>query len=141
MRCTVYYTGSWTPTLEWRLHEGNTDEEPKELTVSATVVIFPNANISSTLSILLNVTSNSSYYSCKIYFTSISNIVETVSANNTPDYYYIWDSPMVKVMPSTQWKEMKTDNSANEMSGKSMQQFLSFNIHVLLGHYKVLITY
>src|SRR6218665_280139 len=141
MRCIVYYAGCWTPTMEWRMREAKTNEEIEELTAWATVVTFPNANISSTLSILLNATNNSSYYSCKIYFTSIRNIVETVSANNTPDYYYIWDSPMVKVMPSTQWKEMTTDNSANEMSGKSMQQFLSFNIHVLLGHYKVLITY
>ena len=127
MRCTVYYcnTGSWAPTLEWRLHEGNTDEEPTELhvTVSATVVICPNTNISSTLSILLNATSNSSYYSCKIYFKPENNIVEMMTANNTPDYIYVWKSPMVKVTSSPQWKDITTDGSVNRMSGMCKQRF------------------
>src|SRR6218665_635307 len=86
MRCRVKFKGSWTPTLEWRLNE---DNGGMELLTWANVVTFPNVNISSTLTIPLNASSNSSYFSCKIYFTPVSN-AEMMTANNTPGYMYIW---------------------------------------------------
>ena len=109
MRCRVKFRGIWTPTLEWSLNEDNGETE--QIT-GANVVTFPNVNISSTLTILLNATRNSFYFACKIYFTPVSNI-EMMTANNIPDYTYIWKSPMV------------TDESVNQMSGTCMykQQF------------------
>src|SRR6218665_574593 len=122
MRCSVKFRGSWTPTLEWKLNEDNGETV---LITWANVVTSPNVNISSTLSILLNATSNSSYFLCKIYFTPVNNI-EMMTANNTPDYNYIWKSPMVKVVPGSEWKEMTTDDSANQMNGMGRKLFLSF---------------
>src|SRR6218665_1023409 len=119
MRCSVKFRGIWTPTLEWSLNEDNGETE--QIT-GANVVTFPNVNISSTLTILLNATRNSFYFACKIYFTPVSNI-EMMTANNTPDYTYIWKSPMVTVIPATQWKEMTTDDSDKRMSDMGKQQF------------------
>lgn|SRR6218665_1939405 len=129
MRCTVNVRGSWTPTLEWRLHgcNGETDEETTDLTALTNVVIVPNVNISSTLTIPLNTTSNSSYYSCKIYFSSVSKI-QTLTANNTPNYTYIWNSPLVTSFPktlmhSTQRNWMITNDSAKNMKDSSKEEF------------------
>src|SRR6218665_3270612 len=111
MRCSVNFNGNWAPTLEWRLHEGNGEtEEPIDHTDRANVVTISNANISSSLTIVLNSTSKSSFYSCKVYFTSENNS-QMVTANNTPDYKYEWKSPLVLSLPKTgiglsptQWK-------------------------------------
>ncbi len=127
MRCTVNFRGNWVPTIEWRLHEidGATDEEQSDLTDEANVVIVPNANISSSLTIILNGSSNSSYYSCKIYFKSESSN-QIVTANNTPDYNYEWMSPLVTSLPKTvisptQSKGFTTDDSAKEWNGMRVQ--------------------
>ena len=123
MRCAVNFRGSWAPTMEWRLHEcnGSTDEERSDLIDEANVIIVTNANISSSLTIILNGSSNSSYYSCKIYFTSENNS-QVVTANNTPAYNYKWKSPLVTSLPKTvisptQFKRFTTDDSAMDLGG------------------------
>ena len=131
MRCTVNFKGSWTPTIEWRLYEGNggteTDEEPTDLTDRANAEVFPNANISSTLIIALAATSNSSYYSCKIYFPSVGlNNSELVTARNSPDYSFIWTSPLVTSIAkpvdlATQRDRITNDYSANNLNDLSKQ--------------------
>ena len=133
MSCTVNFRGNWTPTIEWRLYEGNvgTDEEQTDLTDLADNEIVPNAGISSTLIIALAATSNnySSYYSCKIYFPLVNNS-ELVTASNSPDYGFIWKSPIVTslpkpVEPATQREQMTNDDSANNLNDLSKHNNVS----------------
>lgn len=126
MRCSVNFRGSWAPTLEWRLHDGNreADEQPRDVTDWANIVIVPNANISSSLIVTPNSTSNLSYYSCKMYF-KLESSGQVVSANNTPDYSFQWKSPLIislpkKVISPTHWKIITT-NDAKNVNGKCVQ--------------------
>ena len=132
--CTVNFRGNWTPTIEWRLSEGNggteADEEPTDLTDLADNEIVPIAGLTSTLTIALAATNNSSYYVCKIYFPSVNNS-ELVTATNSPDYSFVWKSPKVTsipkpVEPATQWNEMTNDDSPNNTNDLSKQKCLSF---------------
>src|SRR6218665_1875990 len=123
MRCAVNFRGNWVPNLEWRQHRynGETDEAPMNLTDWANVVIVPNANVSSTLALILNATVVASFYSCKIYFRE-ANGSQMVTARNTPDYIPMWKSPLVIVIPSTKWKETTTNNSAEKTNAWGMKQ-------------------
>src|SRR6218665_1937872 len=115
MRCAANFRGNWVPNLEWRQHRynGETDEAPMNLTDWANVVIVPNANVSSTLALILNATVVASFYTCKIYFT-VANRSKMVTARNSPDYSRLWKSPLVIVIPSTKWTRMTTSDSATD---------------------------
>jgi len=92
MRCSVIFRGYWTPSMEWRHHRE--DENGRVIAVDE-VVENENCNFTTTINIILNSSTNNSYFSCKTYF-AIQKHRRLANATNVPDFNYIWKSPELK---------------------------------------------
>ena len=105
MRCrpAVNLTSIWAPTLEWRLHESKEGivDERRNLRDWANAAFLQDANISSSLTISLNETRKSIYYSCKICLTPEDTNQGVAIDNDTSNYnnYYERKSPLVASLP------------------------------------------
>lgn len=95
MRCSITFRGFWTPTLEWRRHDGNGNNSRvwKKIT-DATVEVsrFTNNTITSTLAVRINESEKYSHFSCQISFANYDGNDKSVTATNVPDFFYFWNS-------------------------------------------------
>src|SRR6218665_3426856 len=96
MRCSVKFRGYWTPSMEWRHHRE--DENGRAIAVDE-VVEIENCNVTTTINIILNSSTNNSYFSCKIFF-AIQKHRRLANATNVLDFNYLWKSPELKQIDS-----------------------------------------
>ena len=96
MRCSVIFRGYWTPSMEWSQHG---EEENGRVREVDEVVDNGNCNVTTTINIIFNSSTNNSYFSCKTYF-AIQKHRCLANATNAPDFNYLWKSPEIKQMGS-----------------------------------------
>ena len=102
MQCSVNFRGMWAPSIEWKQHMENEDEDGKEgegdqlieLHAVSTETVF-NSRATSTL-IYISGSSKATYFTCRVFFkgyTFSMDIRKVHVATNLPNFTYTWTSP------------------------------------------------
>lgn len=88
LRCTVTYSGNWTPSMEWR------QEGCQEALYAGVNTRVENDTVISTLIVSTNATNNFTRYTCTTRFDKRHKPSST-TATNVPNYSHIWTSPTI----------------------------------------------
>ena len=82
--------------MEWRQHSGNGDME-RIVTNGVEIERLPNTSVISTLTIKVDSSMKGVFFSCKTYFTEYDGKPLDDTANNIPNFSYIWNSEAVEL--------------------------------------------
>lgn len=101
MTCFAAYRGFWTPTIEWRQHEANSNAyvHGRVITQSASVSIIPGSRTESSLTTTINPAKQEYFYSCRFHFTA-ENYSQLTNATNIPRFSYTWNSSAFGILQS-----------------------------------------
>lgn len=125
-QCRVNFKGNWEPTMEWRQHSLNVDNDEGRLVSDETVThVIENVSITSTLTVLVDSTNYDSYYSCRTYFTWNNGKLKT-NASNVPDFAHTW---------STKWNRSLRPTTYGVTSSTDIKDTTTQNIIKNAGNY------
>lgn len=117
MRCNVSYRGHWLPTVEWKQHNSNGGWEDS---VGGTPVanglvetVIGNISLSSSLTVFANSTTDGSYYSFNVFFTSQNGSIRA-NATNIPESKLTWKSSLISTKSTTSKSIVDTTSTEQE---------------------------
>lgn len=104
IRCNVSYRGSWSPSVEWRQHNGNGGWEEEEggtpVAHGLVETVIVNISVTSSLTVVADSTIDGSYYSFNVFFTSHNGSIRT-DATNIPESRLTWKSSLISIKSMT----------------------------------------